>query len=249
MAIKVLHYDTNYCNSLPSILDASDHLDRILNGTKVLGQIAQVFLRHHVEDTFGLTLLYNHIPVKNDRKLVRLANMATPWGVDVVDGAPAAVEATSFRFIDGAIAPYEFTCGADQIPMESEEIQGFLSELLLLLKNRGIEDFLGICALQDSTEPVVTEFTDGIAKLFLPVDLSSEAGNVEAMWHFSDSAKSGDYVLLTVNDPILLAGLAKKELDPKAPMVFGRCKRCCKIDIVEFQHLHIGDTSVTNGHS
>ena len=192
----------NY-NSLLPIWNASERLRLVSNRAEAFGDIAKVFLDYRVQDLFGIVLLHNHFSMKPGQKLVTLGNVATPWDANTASTYSTKVNSTSFRFIDGAITPYEFTYGTKELPL-GEEMQHFLAALLPVLVKWSLDNLLGICALPDISGAVSTEFTSGNANITLPVDLNPKAGNIDAMWYFGRTADTDDSIPLGMSCSALI---------------------------------------------
>ncbi|KAH8751092.1 hypothetical protein F5883DRAFT_578563 [Diaporthe sp. PMI_573] len=228
MAVEVLSYDVKHYNSLSPLWDASERLGPVSDRAEAFGEIAKVFLEHRVQDLLGAILLHNHFSMGPAQKLVALGNVATPWDANAAAEALMGVNSSSFRFVNGAVTPYEFTHGTKELYLESEELQAFLAALLPVLVKWGLDNLLGVCVLPDISGPVGTEFTSGNANITLPVDLSPNAGSIEAMWHFSHDADTSDFIAFGS--------------DPAAPVAFGQCKLRCKVGTEGHQKEHKRNT-------
>lgn len=187
MATVILPYSTQDYNSLPNIADAGSSLKPadIALLTTVVGQ---VFVKHKVQDIFGIILLHNHFSLDENEILVNIGPVAVPWKTSSLIEQQRDVRGSAWRFIEQGIAPYEFTYDVSSQP-DVGGFQPFLSELRALLDRLGLLEKLGICVLTgghlDSTTQV--EFTQGRANITLPFDIAPEDGpnrSIEAVWQF-----------------------------------------------------------------
>ncbi len=204
MTIELLPYDVEQYNSLLPLWDASERLDALPDRAEAFGEIAKVFMEHRVQDLLGVILLHNHFTMEPDQKLVALGNVATPWDANTASEALVEVNGSSFRFVNGAVTPYEFAHGTEELSMKGEQMQAFLAELHPMLVKWDLNSLLGVCVLPDISGPVGTEFTSGNANITLPLDLNPDAGSIEAMWHFSRAANTNACTPLGTSNPALL---------------------------------------------
>ena len=93
----------------------------------------------------------------------------------------------SWCFTNEGLAPYEFTHRGVKIT-ETPRLQVFFEELGNLLKNRNLDDVLGVCSLdgQPRHAPATMEFTSGRANITLPFDITPKDGStIDAIWQSS----------------------------------------------------------------
>lgn len=157
--------------------------------------IGQVFMKHEVQNLFGIILLHNHFSLDENEMLVNIGSVAVPWKTTSLAEQLQDVKGSAWRFTEHGVAPYEFTYDATLLP-DVSGFQPFLSELRVLLDCLGLTEKLGICAFRgedlDSTTQV--EFTQGRANITLPFDIAPEDGqirSIEAVWQFDFSPESG----------------------------------------------------------
>lgn len=194
MATAILPYNAQQYNSLPSIADAGTSLKpediAILTST-----IGQVFVKHEVQNIFGIILLHNHFSLDVDEMLVNIGSVAVPWKTSSLATQLRNVRGSAWRFTEQGVAPYEFAYDVAPGP-DVGGFQPFLSELRALLQHLGLAEKLGICAFtredQDTTTQV--EFTQGRANITLPFDIAPQDGpdqSIEAVWQFDLPPGSG----------------------------------------------------------
>ena len=79
-------------------------------------------MRHHVENTLGIALLYNHFLLEHHKILVNIDSVAVPW--DTISGATelAGINASTWRFTDRGLAPYKFAHAAVEVSLNRYRI-------------------------------------------------------------------------------------------------------------------------------
>lgn len=204
MATTILDYSAEHYNSLPSIMDAGTNL-KPADISLLTTTIGQVFVKHEVQNLFGITLLHNHFSLDENEILVNIGSVAVPWKTTSLAGQLRDVKGSAWRFTEQGVAPYEFAYDVTVLP-DVSDFQPFLSELRVLLDRLGLTEKLGICAFrgQDLDSTTQVEFTQGRANITLPFDIAPEDGpnrSIEAVWQFDFSLESGtergkvDYLL------------------------------------------------------
>ena len=186
MAITFLPYSVHHYNSLPELEEAETHF-KSAESDLLFDKIGRVFIKHHVENRFGVVLLHNHFFLENNEILVNIGNATVPW--DITSGAKELEEVgpCSWRFVDDGLTPYEFVhskgtwTSSDDIPL------AFLQDFYKTIEAHNLTDVLGLC-LVPGNDAVMTEFTSGRANITLPFDIAPGDGwLVDAMWRFSEA--------------------------------------------------------------
>lgn len=77
MATAVLSYDAQNYDSLPSIADAGTDL-KPADIALLTSTIGQVFVKHEVQNLFGIILLHSHFSLDADEMLVNIGSVAVP---------------------------------------------------------------------------------------------------------------------------------------------------------------------------
>ena len=77
MASVVLPPSADHFNSLPSITK-SDSAAKDLCSPDVLAKLCSVFLSHHVQHIFGLSLAHQYFEILQNKRLVNAGNVAVP---------------------------------------------------------------------------------------------------------------------------------------------------------------------------
>lgn len=190
MTIPVLPYDFKNYNSLPELSVAKAQFEAARVSEILFAEIGMAFVKHHVESTLGVTLLHNHFLLEPDEMLVNISSTAVPWDMRSNAKELTNVGASAWRFTEKGVAPYEFTHGASEVPLDNAAMQLFLEELGALLLSKNLTHILGVCSLGKNSfdKPSTMEFTSGRANITLPFDISSDDDNViDAMWQFSSN--------------------------------------------------------------
>jgi hypothetical protein len=107
MAIPILPYSVEHYNSLPELRKAKDQFKSSGASEILFAEIGPALVRHHIENILGVVLLHNHFLLSQNEKLIDVGSVAVPCVEELPD-----VSASSWRFIDGGIAPYEFVRSA-----------------------------------------------------------------------------------------------------------------------------------------
>ena len=81
MACQVLPYAVEYYNSLPELRVVKDRFESAQASKILFMEIGKVFVKHHVEDTLGIALLYNHFLLEQHEMLVNINSVVVPWDV------------------------------------------------------------------------------------------------------------------------------------------------------------------------
>ncbi len=117
MACQVLPYAVEYYNSLPELRVVKDRFESAQASKILFMEIGKVFVKHHVEDTLGIALLYNHFLLEQHEMLVNINSVVVPW--DVTSGAMelAGVNTSAWRFTDQGLTPYEFAYTAVEVSL------------------------------------------------------------------------------------------------------------------------------------
>ncbi|KAI0467027.1 hypothetical protein F4859DRAFT_526091 [Xylaria cf. heliscus] len=139
-------------------------------------KLRQIFLKHHVEDRFGLILNHRHFDLRPGESLVECGAAATPW---LLRDAPNIVRARVFPktwgFFGGSLTPYEFgfseTPGhgvSPHVPLQ------FVTDLDEFLHSNALASRFGITALREteggSEATRMYETTIGRVSISVPQD-------------------------------------------------------------------------------
>ena len=194
MATAVLSYNAQNYNSLPSIANAGTDL-KPADIALLTSTIGQVFVKHEVQNLFGIILLHNHFSLDADEMLVNIGSMAVPWKTSSLATQLHDVRGSAWRFTEQGVAPYELAYDIASRP-DIGSFQPFLSEMGALLDRLGLTGKLGICAFtrEDQAATTQVEFTQGRANITLPFDIAPQDGpdrSIEAVWQFDLPPGSG----------------------------------------------------------
>jgi len=167
-------------NAVPDIRDAYKQFKQ-LGGVKLVAELGELFLRHGVNNDFGLVVNHKHFQLKEEELLVEVMNkertltVAMPWilkdGVvtpsenessscakyDLVTAQPYAVAQSWYFSQDGELVPYEyFSTEEETLP---EVPADFASQLYQSLKARNSVGIVGIKRIDASKEVGTFEVT------------------------------------------------------------------------------------------
>lgn len=185
--------DSHY-NNLPDLVDASKDYKSRQAATLVDDLISDIFVRHGVQSSIGLTLLHNHFRLNDGDKMVNYGAVAYPWAMGTASEETVRnVYPLAWRFTDGdGIAPYEFGYvqgGSDEPELQTKSLAPFLEELHEVLKAHALTGLFGLRLLDATVAMPGVEFTSGNANITLPREAfaAEEGRNVEALWVFEKS--------------------------------------------------------------
>ncbi|KAL8957737.1 MAG: hypothetical protein Q9193_005068 [Seirophora villosa] len=188
MALQILPYSVDHYNSLPELGVAKEQFDSTQVLDVLFTEIRGIFLKHHVENTFGIALLHNHFLLEPNEMLVHISDSAAlPW--DTTSGAKelSDIKAIAWRFTDQGLAPYEFAHAAAVASLDRHPMPSFLVDLAVILQKWKLTNILGLCSLGETSvdEPATMEFTEGRVNITLPFDIAPNDGStINAMWQF-----------------------------------------------------------------
>ena len=178
--LHVLPYTMEHYNFLPELYIAKEQFESARASGILFAEIGQVFIKHHVKNILGITLLHNHFLLEQHAMLVNMDSVALPW--DATNGASelAGVSASAWRFTNQGLAPYEFAYAAVEVSLHHHSMQSFLLELRAILEKHNLANILGICSLGKRfiDRPIAIKFTSGRANTTLPFDNAPHDGNV-----------------------------------------------------------------------
>ena len=147
MTVPVLPYHVKHYNSLPELGVAKDQFEAARVSEILLTEIGMAFVKHHVENSLGILLLHIHFLLEPDEMLVNINSTAVQWDMRSNAKELSNVGASAWRFTEKGVAPYEFTHGASEVPLDNVAMQLFLEELGALLLSQNLTHVLGVCAL------------------------------------------------------------------------------------------------------
>lgn len=101
----ILPPSADHFNTLPDITESNKAFQD--NCTQnILSDICAVFLKHRVQNIYGLVLVHQHFDLESDEKLVNIGNVAVPLKTDIVS---TSITATRWAFSGEGVIPYEFS--------------------------------------------------------------------------------------------------------------------------------------------
>lgn len=164
--------------------------------TSLFTEIGKALVNYGVENLLGITLLHNHFLLERHETLVNFDSVALP--VDTRNGTKqlGPVHASTWRFMDNGIAPYEFTHEAQESLLNSQPVQSFFADFGAILAKWDLANIFGICSLKEEPidRPTTMEFTSGRANITFKFDLTPDDGNTtDAMWRFSSNPMSSSF--------------------------------------------------------
>ncbi|KAL9094259.1 MAG: hypothetical protein Q9165_003399 [Trypethelium subeluteriae] len=187
MDVPLVAYTVEHYNSLPELRLAKGYFEATHASKVLFEELAVTFVQYGVQDEIGVTLLHNHFLMEPNEMLVNIGSVAIPWNKDNGAGQLKDVNASSWRFMEAGLMPYEFTYSGRKAALDSCHLQRFLGAVRTILVTFGLVDVFGICLLDGSgvDVPATTEFTSGRANVTLSFDIAPNDGmSIDAMWQF-----------------------------------------------------------------
>lgn len=192
--LAALPYSTKHYDSLPDIMDAAKSLTASGALEDLANSIGSIFIKHGMENTFGLILLHRHFDMDPTERLVEFGNVSVPWDITCNEAEMDKIQPVSWRFVDGGVVPYEFTGNQlDSLP-EDRNYDRFVKDLGGSLQRLQLDQMLGLCRITTSSvdSPPTMEFTSGRANVTVPDvmwALGGDSAAVEASWQFGSQGK------------------------------------------------------------
>ncbi|KAK4499425.1 hypothetical protein PRZ48_009939 [Zasmidium cellare] len=201
-----LHKDFN---TLPTLGDAHNMFKDRNAETYLYGPIRDVFLKHNMEDRYGISLLHRHFSMGPNERLVEYGAVSTPWTLDETDdheieAMGGYVVPQNYRLdSDDDLLPFEYEMqyerpsGGNGIPPE------FLYDLKQTLKKYNLSNVFGLRKRGPPTD-LTLEVTNGRANIMIkPMELAGGLQTVEAFWTFgSGEPKKLQCAVLCVYCPL-----------------------------------------------
>lgn len=193
MSVALLNYNPKHYDTLPPVLQAGRNAEPSGAIEALESAVGNIFIKHGVDEEFGIILLHNHFDLSPTEILVQFGNSAVPWQTsrnpNLTNVVPAA-----WRFVKEGLTPYEFTYSNPDGPspvsvLTVERHSPFLVELLAVLKERNLVDVLGLVVLEDKdiNSPPLVEIESGRSTIALDVDVNPEPQTdawIHVVWQF-----------------------------------------------------------------
>ncbi|KIM41075.1 hypothetical protein M413DRAFT_28156 [Hebeloma cylindrosporum] len=173
MSVAVAPYRHEAFNGLYLVKEAGNDLQAKGGGVMIHDEFGPLFLKHGIEEKFGLGLLHRHFDMEPSERLVELNNISTPW------------DETDAQSIGGALLSHSW----DALLSTFGE---FLAELYAKLRALGLDKTLGLRAHPGPDFDGLVEVTVGRANInFHPSEASgnnSLSGLVQVLTIFDADA-------------------------------------------------------------
>ncbi|KAF8453576.1 hypothetical protein BDZ91DRAFT_48753 [Kalaharituber pfeilii] len=182
-SIEIASYDPSVYQSFQDFPEVAQAF-RARKGKHFINTVRELYLRHNVENTFGVGLVHRHFNLAVDERLVQDGKVSTPWKLERVNNTNIVPSAWAFR--NGALYPYEFELVSEG-SKAPDLPPAFLRDLHALLVKNGYQDLLGINTYHKG--PSHEERTEGRANILTEIvgDPASDH-TAPASWAFSRSA-------------------------------------------------------------
>lgn len=174
-------------SQLPPLTLARDMFEARNTKKHLAGPIRDVFLKHGMENEYGVSLLHRHFDMEPKERLVEYHDVSTPWVLDsnesVVPVLGGYVVPQNFKVDNGKLSPFEFAMQYDQ-PAGTPVPTEFVQDLAQVLDAGDLSGVLGLRKRSPESD-LTLEVTQGRANIMV----SGKGSNmpvVEAFWTFSE---------------------------------------------------------------
>jgi len=212
-----LVYSSKVYDALPMIRRAHDELEKVEQET--FFEIANIFLRHNVQEYLGLTLLHRHFKMSDDERLVEnfvergppelYSFCTTCTGHDVISKSiplkSADIDCASPHSwalsASGEILAYEFQVGDHPLQIPT----AFVEQLATYLKEKRLLGLFGIHAMHrpgSEIDGVLIEINDPDGRTNIitnvPVKDAENEPVTHVLWAFQPPEKEGGPPIVTL---------------------------------------------------
>lgn len=153
-AIACKPYSAEAYNSLLLIHEAAIAF-HMRGGTNLLTEINNIFIRYKVQSFLGLSLVHRHFDIQADQIVVMKKGAAEIWNKG--HRVEKTVQPTMWTFSSGGLMPVGFEAVEGEAFGQSKSLvnllrqeASFVQEMETLLRERGFENILGLCALESA---------------------------------------------------------------------------------------------------
>lgn len=203
MAACVSPYSPQRYNTIPNIDDAAQHFP-VGMIEQVTESIGSVFIKHQLQDIFGLVLLHKHFELDENEILLNVGSVTVPCNKNHLVTLNRKIQPSAWIITAGGLVLYEY-CDAFGKTVDFISYLPFVSELRVILEQFSLADKIGLCRLFEhdlNSAGTQFEFTQGRANITLPLDVFEGSGkdaSIEAVWQFglavSEGMESGPTIL------------------------------------------------------
>ncbi|PIA12577.1 hypothetical protein COEREDRAFT_36450, partial [Coemansia reversa NRRL 1564] len=146
-------------NKLPELHEARNALHKRTDYLLHLKNIGQIFIKHDVQDNFGVILLHKHFEIDKDQNMVELVSNDKTNTSPIYVKIDNAISPHSWIIKNGKVIPYEYYVGVDRINPN----QNFINEYNSYLKNNNLDTLFGLHLVHRKPQPDKTwiEHTEG----------------------------------------------------------------------------------------
>jgi hypothetical protein len=176
-------------NTLP-LLEPAHNMFVDRNAEKYLnGPIRDVFLKHNMQDRYGVSLLHRHFSMDSDERLVEYGAISTPWTLyetddHEIEAMGGYIVPQNYRLNDNdELCPFEFEMQYDRPSGASGITPEFLHDLNQVFQEHNLSDVFGLRKRGPPTD-LTLEITQGRANIMIRPLESEEQRTVPAFWAF-----------------------------------------------------------------
>ncbi|KAI6352284.1 hypothetical protein MCOR25_009465 [Pyricularia grisea] len=185
--VAVQNYSVANYNAIPDLHVAKHRFEEIGGEKLVEETFLELFRRHGVDKTFGLSMVHRHFELNGEERLVEFRGTAVPWEkVDELNNP--GITAANWEVTPEGIRPYEFkldpaSVGSQGIDFNDPKIQAFAAEFLELIQSVDATGLFGLCVYPGDDFETTIETTEGRANITFPLKPDSKIDNTaDAAW-------------------------------------------------------------------
>lgn len=175
--------------SLPPLTLAHDKFEESDSSTHLKGPIRDVFLKHSMQERYGVSLLHRHFDMDPEERLVEYHDVSTPWRLSntedpVVPALGGYIVPQNFKLEGGKSTPFEFAMQYEKPESDDDASPEFLNDLSQVLETHNLSNVLGLRRRSPETD-LTLEVTQGRANIMVLPGKTDEPV-IEAFWTFGE---------------------------------------------------------------
>lgn len=192
MSCVLAEYRHDAFNDLPSVTDAGNALQAKGGHDIIHETLGPLFVKHGIEEKFGLGLLHRHFEMAPSERLVEYNSTSTPWDAADAQNIGGMLLSQSWLFGDNQLVPYEFcyshgnAARAQRLSQDATlaSMGRFLEELHAMLLAFGLDKTLGLRRHPGLQFEGLVEVTAGRANINFHPSVMSPKESTETAWFF-----------------------------------------------------------------
>ncbi|THH21260.1 hypothetical protein EW146_g238 [Bondarzewia mesenterica] len=190
-----LPYNPSVFQALLPVDSAAAALDSQGGNHLVYANLMNIFKKHGVESSVGLTLLHRHYSLSDAERVVEFNDVATAWPVAGAEALDALVPRAWVLFERGIVMPYEYKYYPDtkeaqkqlnMIALFQATHSDFITEITASLSRLGLINVLGLRAYPGDNWEGRFEVNTGRVSINLLPHQAPASKSIETAWFFTE---------------------------------------------------------------